>query len=118
MAPRAKQGFSLLEVMVAMAILGLSGVAIIHLAGENTRSAAVVEQRTLADIVAGNRAVAIATGQALASGETHGQERQAGRLWDWTQVATPAGEAGMALIDIAVREAGGSQVLARLSVLK
>ena len=116
MAP--KQGFSLLEVMVAMAVLGLAGIALTHLAGENTRSAGVVEQRTLAGIVAGNRAVAVAVGPRVASGELRGQERQAGRLWDWTQTAAPAGERGLARVDIAVREACGNQVLARLSVLK
>lgn len=114
----AKRGFSLLEVMVAMAVLGLAGIALIHLARENTRSAAVVEQRTLAGIVAGNRAVAIAVGPPLAPGELRGQERQAGRLWDWSQTTAPAGEGGINRVEIAVREAGGGQVLARLSVLR
>ena len=49
-----REGFTLLETLVAMAIFSLAVMALLNLAGENTRTAAIVEERTLAGVVAEN----------------------------------------------------------------
>src|SRR3546814_10740875 len=51
------RGFSLIEMLVAVAVLSLVALAMLNLAGENTRTALVVEENVLAGIVADNRAV-------------------------------------------------------------
>src|SRR3546814_6674663 len=51
------RGFSLIEMLVAVAVLSLVALALLNLAGENTRTALVVEENVLAGIVADNRAV-------------------------------------------------------------
>ena len=50
-------GFTLLEMLIAVAVFALVVLALLNLVGESTRTAAVVEERVLAAIVAGNRAV-------------------------------------------------------------
>ena len=36
-------GFSLIEMLVALAVFSLAVIALLHLAGQNTRAAAVIE---------------------------------------------------------------------------
>ena len=50
-------GFSLIEMLVALAVFSLAVIALLHLAGQNTRAASVIEERVLAGVVADNRAV-------------------------------------------------------------
>ena len=57
MPARAEQGFTLLEMLVAMAVLSLGALALLNLAGENTRTAGALEQRFFASVVAENRAL-------------------------------------------------------------
>ena len=49
-APR--EGFSLLEILVALAVFGLAAMALLNLSGESVRTAARVQDRTLGGIVA------------------------------------------------------------------
>ena len=44
------RGFTLIELLVALAVFSLAVLALLNLAGENTRTAQVVETRTLAAI--------------------------------------------------------------------
>ncbi|MFP5297125.1 MAG: prepilin-type N-terminal cleavage/methylation domain-containing protein, partial [Alphaproteobacteria bacterium] len=46
MTDPARQGFSLVELLVALAVFSLAAMALLNLSGENTRSAARVEDRT------------------------------------------------------------------------
>ena len=45
-------GFSLVELLVALAVFAMAALALLNLAGQSVRSAAHAEQRTLAGIVA------------------------------------------------------------------
>ena len=104
MADRA--GFTLIEMLVALAVFGLAAMALLNLSGENTRSAARVETRTLGGIVAENLAVEAATLPTIAEGTASGSVELAGRRWRWTRIATAPG-AGMLRIDIRVSDAEG-----------
>ena len=64
--PRA--GFSLLETLVAFAVFALAALALINLAGENTRAATHVETRVLSGIVADNIVVQALTLPAATAG--------------------------------------------------
>lgn len=55
----ARRGFTLIEMVVALAILGLVAVAVIRLASENAKTSHHVENRLLAGIVAENLAVEV-----------------------------------------------------------
>ncbi|MCS6627074.1 type II secretion system minor pseudopilin GspI [Roseibacterium beibuensis] len=96
-----RSGFTLIELLVALAVFSLAAMALLNLSGENTRSAARVETRTLGGVVAENLAVEAMIDPVLAEGETDGAVPLAGRQWRWTR-SVHAVEAGMVRIDIAV----------------
>lgn len=98
-SPRA--GFTLIELLVALAVFSLAAMALLNLSGENTRSAARVETRTLGGLVAENLAVEAMITPQIAEGETSGAVPLAGRQWRWTR-SVQGVEAGLLRIDIRV----------------
>lgn len=97
----SRQGFTLIELLVALAVFSLAAMALLNLSGENTRSAARVETRTLGGVVAENAAVEAMIDPRLAEGRTDGVVTLAGRQWRWTR-SVEAVEGGMLRIDIRV----------------
>jgi len=63
-----RPGFTLLEVLIALAVFGLAAIALLNLVGENTRSAAGVEARTWGGVVAEQPAVQAPLAPTLAGG--------------------------------------------------
>lgn len=96
-----RSGFTLVELLVALAVFSLAAMAMLNLSGENTRSAARVEVRTLGGLVAENLAVETMVAPNLGEGRTSGVASLAGRSWRWTR-AVEGTEAGMLRIDIRV----------------
>ena len=102
-----RAGFTLIELLVALAVFSLAALALLNLSGENTRSAARVETRTLGGIVAENLAVETMIAPAISEGTTSGQTPLAGRPWVWTRTVTTTDEPDLLRIDIKVRDAEG-----------
>ena len=75
-----QQGLSLLELMVAVAVLALAVVALLHLGSQGTRSAQHSEQQALALIVLQNLA---ASAEVEPQSDSQGQAVLAGRQWHW-----------------------------------
>lgn len=99
---RQREGFTLVEMLVALAVFSLSALALLNLAGENTRSAARVETRTLGGVVAENLAVEAMIAPALPEGETSGRVSLAGRQWGWTRSVVATDDPSLQRIDIRV----------------
>ena len=55
--PKRQQGFTLIEMMVALAVFSLAALALLRLQGATVSSTAVIETRALGQIVANNLAV-------------------------------------------------------------
>lgn len=103
MAERA--GFTLVEMLVAMAVFSLAALALLNLAGENARAQGRVETRVLAGIVADNLAVeALASPAPPALGESVGEAPLAGRDWPWTRTVTATEDPEILRIDIRVQD--------------
>ncbi len=89
---RAQKGFTLLETLVALAILAIALAAILRVAGAETHHAEELRSRLLADWVAQNRlALHAARGDWFAEGTQRGEDTQAGvrLLWKEEISATP-----------------------------
>lgn len=103
----AARGFSLLELLVALAVFALVVVALLNLAGGSTRSALQIETRALAGILAENLAVEAQLTSAV-PGAAQGDARLGDRQWRWRQTVEPAG-AGLTRVRIAVFADDGQQ---------
>lgn len=119
MRPAAEDGFTLIEMLVALAVFSLAVLALLNLAGENTRTAQVLETRTLAAMVAETVAIeAVAAPAPPPLGETEGQVEMAERSWTWRrQVRADAG-AGLLRIEVRVSPLGEGRTAAELTVFR
>lgn len=111
-----EDGFSLLEVVVAVAVFSLGALAVINVLGQGSLATVADESRAVAAIVAENRlAEAMAQTAPPASGTTRGSETALERSWDWEMRVGPSPEPRILRIDVSVHESGRKQTLATLS---
>ena len=113
------RGFSLIELLVALAVFSLVALALLNLAGENARTAVVIEERVLAGVVADNRAVEamLATPSEL-SASAAGTESAGDRDWHWTRTVSPTDMAEIVRVDITVTPATEDRIVAEASVFR
>jgi len=107
MADPARRGFTLVETLVALAVFSLAALALLNLSGENSRSAARVETRTLGGIVAENLAVEAMIAAEPPRGASSGQVDLAGRNWRWIRTVTETDDPDITRIVIFVDDAEG-----------
>lgn len=121
---RRTAGFTLLELMVALAILAIALPAVMRAVGSATRQLDEVRLRTLAGWVADNRlAEHRARGDWLPVGRSEGRSEQGGLSFGWAEEVQATPNAQFRRVDISVWPlgAGGAggdaagPVLGRLS---
>jgi len=104
---RSEAGFTLIELLVALAVFSLAVLALLNLAGENTRAGARLQDRVLAEVVLDNRAVdALTSPSPPPLGRATGVERVAGVNWTWARQVSRTQDADLLRIDVAVARAG------------
>jgi general secretion pathway protein I len=116
MPANTENGFTLIEVLVALAVLTIALAAVMRAISQSIDTSADLRDRTVAMWVAQNR---LATHQAARDfpglDTTEGDAEMAGRAWRWREQVMPApDEPDMRQIHIEVRAASGEQPLARL----
>lgn len=85
MAPRRQSGFTLMEVLIALAILGIGMLGVISTVGTSTSTALALKQRTFAHWVAMNEAARLrASLKWPDTGEQNGTAQLAKETWRWT----------------------------------
>lgn len=115
---RRSSGFTLIEVMVALAVFSLAALALIRLEGATLRTAAVLDGAVLGRIVARNVAVdAVTSAPAPALGQSAGVEQNGGRAWRWTRQVTATGDNRILRVDVAVLDPAGG-IAARLTMVR
>lgn len=98
-----RKGFTLIEMLVALAVFSLAALALLNLTGESTRSAARAQTRILAGIVADNLSVEAALDhQRPAQVQTSGQVTLGGRDWRWTREVVATEDADLLRLDVRV----------------
>jgi general secretion pathway protein I len=118
MVRRNQQGFTLIEMLVALTVFSLAALALIRLEGASLRGATAVDRSLLAGIVARNVAVeALTSPQPPALGTSQGVENNGGRQWRWSRIVEPLGDGNALKIDIAVSDAQASTA-AKLMIVR
>jgi general secretion pathway protein I len=81
---RASSGFTLLEVLIAILLLGLALTALVRIAGLEARAAAQLRERTLAQWVGANALAEVRLQEAFpAIGRREGEATLGTRRWRW-----------------------------------
>jgi general secretion pathway protein I len=113
------RGFTLIEVMVALAIVSIALLAALRVAGQGSNDARELRTRVLAGWVASNLlAEHAARGDWLPVGGMSGNERQADQEFSWREEVSPTPNPSFRRIDVSVFSPPGSgHVAARLSGL-
>lgn len=114
MPKRSKQrGVTLVETLVALAVMGLIVGALMVLIGQNTRFAASMRDKTMAQIAADNLMVeAMVLTSALEAGETEGDIDIGNAAFVYKRTVAETGVQNVLRIEIAV-SGGDGQTLAR-----
>jgi len=101
-------GFTLIEVMVALVIFSLAALALLRLQGAAIATAARLEEKTIAAIVARNIGIeTLLDPRPPAYGTRAGQTPNAGRIWRWTRSVARSPDPRLQRIDIAVAGSDG-----------
>jgi general secretion pathway protein I len=113
-----QKGFTLLEILVALAILSIVCLALITTGGVAADNAGYLRERTLATWVAMNKAAELElAGKWVPVSSGDGESEMAGRKWNWkvTGHETPDADLRRAVIEVR-RESGGDEPLAVFTI--
>lgn len=99
----SERGFTLLEMLVALAVFSLAALALLRLEGATVRQTGQLDERMLAQLVARNLAVETMTDPAApAVGATSGAVVNGGRTWRWSRVTSRTPDQRLVRVDISV----------------
>ena len=111
-------GFTLIEILVALAVFSLAALALIRLETASVRGAAVLDRTTVARMVARNVALdAVTDARVPPRGQSAGVEANGGRAWRWVRQIVPTGDARIVRIEVAVSTPNG-QVVGRATMVR
>ena len=98
------QGFTLLEVLLAMAVFAIAGVSLLGAAGNNFTNISHLETKMLANWVASNQLVETSLDRAWPpKNNKKGHVEMAGREWYWQQKIIKTTDKDMRAIVMEVR---------------
>ncbi|MDE0878437.1 MAG: type II secretion system minor pseudopilin GspI [Sphingomonas bacterium] len=116
--PVRERGFTLIEIMVALAVFSLAVLALIRLESATVRGASIVDETLVANLVARNVAIdAVSEASAPTIGMSSGIETNGGRSWAWQREVFPTGNRAIVRIEVAVRGPAGT-VLGRATAVR
>jgi general secretion pathway protein I len=103
-ASKKSLGFTLIEVMLAMAVFSIAGIALLSAATNNARNIGYLEDKMFANWVAANQLV---TNNLVAKwppkNNVKGDVELAGRTWFWQQKVIKTTDKGMRAIVMEIR---------------
>tara|TARA_A100001391_G_C4867908_1_gene224439 strand:- start:180 stop:551 length:372 start_codon:yes stop_codon:yes gene_type:complete len=112
-----ESGFTLIEMMMALAVLSVAGLALMNMTQVTTRNTAAVQERALAMVAAEN----ILNDQILRPGPPQsgsGEYAIAGVDYDWSLAVSATDDAGLVRLHLEVREAQSGHLGAELDTFR
>ncbi|GLR71450.1 type II secretion system minor pseudopilin GspI [Agaribacter marinus] len=103
--PTKQRGFTLLEVMVAVAIFAIAGGAIVKAASEHLSSVSLLKNTTVATWVANNQiteAVLLSKRQWPVKNNLSGESKMNERTWYWLQTVSKTPTNGLSQVTVTV----------------
>ena len=114
-ARRRARGFTLVEVLVAIAILaGTVGATLVLMAGQ-ARGTAALADNALARIAAENALVEVVLAEQ--GGQGRGSQEIGGQRFEWRASEAATATVGLLVTEVVVTREGEDQVLASLSTI-
>ena len=109
---RRRNGFTLIEVMVALAIVSLSLAGVAASMGQMIDTANTMRDRTLASWIAQNQIAELRLAGVIAEvGESSGEVDYANTAWSWTAEISETGVENLFRVDVEVSFAGADDVI-------
>ena len=103
-------GFTLLELMVAVALIGIVLSAAIKVTGEHATTIAYLRDKTFAQWVAANKVAEVQIwGQWPRIEQTFGQSEMGGRVWHWALTVANTPDKDIRRLEVAVRREKAEQ---------
>lgn len=100
------RGFTLIEVLIALAVLAIGLIAVLGTAGTSTRLAAELRDRTLAHYVAMNALTELRLSAAWTPGaKPSGETEMGGERWRWQAHISTTPDPDLLRVDVDVRNA-------------
>lgn len=105
---RLQRGFTLLEVLIAMAVIAIALTAIIKTGSNAAANTAYLKEKTYAHWVAMNRLSELQAKKNWPSvGTLSDTEKMMGQEWEWTQKTTETVEPNLRRVEVSVILADG-----------
>lgn len=115
----AEDGFTLIEMLVALAIFSLAALALLRLGGATATNSASLSDQALAQMVARNLAVeTLSDPQPPTFGTSYGDAANGGRRWRWTRTVSRSPEPRLQQIEILVQPEAGGPGRASLTIFR
>jgi general secretion pathway protein I len=107
---RRQSGFTLIEVVVAIAVVALGMMAVFRVVHDTVNNSIYLRDRTLATWIADNRLVEMRLAAEFPSvDETKGEVDYAGERWQWNAKVSQTPVDELRRIDVRVRREGDSE---------
>ncbi|MDX1404043.1 MAG: type II secretion system minor pseudopilin GspI [Woeseiaceae bacterium] len=109
---RSERGFTLVEVMVALAVAGLSLAAVAASIGQMVDAASVMQERTYASWIGQNQITEMRLANEVPEvSTTSGDLEYAGLEWSWRATVSETGVENLFRVDVEVSFAGSDDIL-------